>query len=226
MPKPSIHPYLPSAGMLVKIIEQLRKTFPPKLDTDTLRQLGLATKNESAVIGLFKFLGFIDDDHNQTDIGKVVFLKHKDDDFAAELKKAVESAYSKLFQLHEDLTWTLESDSLIGFFRETDEKSALTAARQALVFQTLAAFAGYGEIPSLSRKKKQVSGGKSTKNTTKGNKGQSGKAGKGQKPPPSDIDVSSPLGLTVRIEINLPAQGDQETYDTIFQSIRKNLLNG
>ncbi len=34
------------------------------------------------------------------------------------------------------------------------------------------------------------------------------------------------VGLTVRIEINLPANGTQETYDNIFQSIRKNLLNG
>ena len=34
------------------------------------------------------------------------------------------------------------------------------------------------------------------------------------------------LGLTVRIEINLPATGDQETYDKIFKSIRENLLNG
>jgi hypothetical protein len=30
----------------------------------------------------------------------------------------------------------------------------------------------------------------------------------------------------VRIEINLPADGDQETYDRIFKSIRENLLNG
>ncbi|MDE2180489.1 MAG: hypothetical protein KGJ40_06545 [candidate division NC10 bacterium] len=34
------------------------------------------------------------------------------------------------------------------------------------------------------------------------------------------------VGLTVRIEINLPAQGDQETHDRIFQSIKQNLLNG
>ena len=33
------------------------------------------------------------------------------------------------------------------------------------------------------------------------------------------------FGLTVRIEINLPASGDQETYDRIFKSIRDNLLN-
>jgi hypothetical protein len=34
------------------------------------------------------------------------------------------------------------------------------------------------------------------------------------------------FGLTVRIEINLPAGGDQQTYDRIFKSIRENLLNG
>jgi hypothetical protein len=33
------------------------------------------------------------------------------------------------------------------------------------------------------------------------------------------------VGLTVRIEVNLPAAGDQETYDKIFRSIRENLLN-
>jgi len=33
------------------------------------------------------------------------------------------------------------------------------------------------------------------------------------------------VGLTVRIEVNLPADGDQDTYDKIFKSIRENLLN-
>jgi hypothetical protein len=34
------------------------------------------------------------------------------------------------------------------------------------------------------------------------------------------------FGLTVRIEINLPSSGDQDTYDKIFKSIRENLING
>lgn len=36
----------------------------------------------------------------------------------------------------------------------------------------------------------------------------------------------SSLGLTVRIEINLPADGSKETYDNIFKSIKENLLGG
>ncbi len=33
------------------------------------------------------------------------------------------------------------------------------------------------------------------------------------------------MALTVRIEINLPANGTQDTYDMIFKSIRANLIN-
>ena len=40
------------------------------------------------------------------------------------------------------------------------------------------------------------------------------------------IPSCNSVGLTVRIEINLPAGGDKETYDAIFQSIKENLLNG
>jgi hypothetical protein len=38
--------------------------------------------------------------------------------------------------------------------------------------------------------------------------------------------TSANFGLTVRVEINLPSDGDQETYDRIFRSIKENLLNG
>ena len=39
------------------------------------------------------------------------------------------------------------------------------------------------------------------------------------------MDAASPkVGLTVRIEINLPAVSDQGTYDKIFKSIRDYLL--
>ena len=33
------------------------------------------------------------------------------------------------------------------------------------------------------------------------------------------------MALTVRIEVNLPANGSKETYDNIFKSIRANLID-
>ena len=44
--------------------------------------------------------------------------------------------------------------------------------------------------------------------------------------PDQGKSASAGMALTVRVEINLPAGGDQETYDRIFKSIRENLLNG
>lgn len=38
-------------------------------------------------------------------------------------------------------------------------------------------------------------------------------------------DGRKDMALTVRIEINLPANGSKETYDNIFKSIRANLIN-
>lgn len=35
---------------------------------------------------------------------------------------------------------------------------------------------------------------------------------------------SSGVGLTVRIEVNLPPGGDASTYDAIFASIKKHLM--
>jgi hypothetical protein len=40
------------------------------------------------------------------------------------------------------------------------------------------------------------------------------------------VGSNQSLGLTVRVEINLPADGSKETYDAIFKSIKKNLLGG
>lgn len=33
------------------------------------------------------------------------------------------------------------------------------------------------------------------------------------------------VGLTVRIEVNLPPGGDADTYDAIFASIKKHLMS-
>lgn len=220
------HPYIPSGGVLIQTFSQLRKMFPAKIDSETLKRLSLAPKNESVVIATLKFLGFIDDDGNKTSDANV-FLNHDDNAFAKALEKVVKNKYSELFTQAGDKAWDLDRDSLIGFFRVQDETSALTAKRQAITFETLSALCGHGETPSARPAKK-----KSRKAEPKIKEEKQVKATKAIEtphPPASavgGITQGKDFGLTVRIEINLPAQGDQETYDRIFQSIRKNLLNG
>jgi hypothetical protein len=95
----------------------------------------------------------------------------------------------------------------------------------------LAALSGHGEPPKVTVTK--AAGGRKT------TKGDPAKLKKSASTPVVKTDVPATsngngsgsgvdrgdVGLTVRIEINLPASGDQETYDRIFK-IRENLLRG
>lgn len=225
------HPYIPSSGMIVQTFTQLRKMFPSKVDAETLRKLSLAPKNESMVINVLRFLGFIDDECKKTALAGTVFNKHQDDAFSTELEKVVSSAYAELFETMGQAAWAADRSTLIGFFRVHDETSEITATRQAIAFETLASLSGHGESVQPKAAKQKVAA----------------KPAPAKKQPVAPKPTSAPeipvtqpgngsnplatvggngVGLTVRIEINLPAQGDQETYDRIFQSIKQNLLNG
>jgi hypothetical protein len=104
----------------------------------------------------------------------------------------------------------------------------VVGTRQAGTFAALSALSGHTDPPE----QKTSNPAKKTKNSNAVNKGPR-KAAKGDlavasegKPAAnSPATANSSVGLTVRIEVNLPASGDQETYDNIFRSIRKNLLN-
>jgi len=199
--------------------------FPAKVDAETLKKLSLAPKNESMVINVLRFLGFINEQGEKTKSASDVFQKHTDDAFATALEKAVKGSYAELFSTIGDEAWTIDRDSLIGFFRVHDETSALTAKRQAIAFETLSALSGHGETPTTKAGKSKVAAKKKVSTKKKDSKREEKDEKKEKKVVVGNIGEND-IGLTVRIEINLPAQGDQETYDRIFQSIRKNLLNG
>lgn len=222
------YPYVASAGPLVKTIAHLRKSFPKEVTADTLRKLGVAPKNESYVINVLRFLGVIDDEGKKTDVKAKAFVQHQETAFASEFEKLVRDAYEELFELHGDAAWKLDRSALTQFFRTTDHSSDVVGTRQASTFSALAALSGHADVPTP---KAAVSAKKQTP-VTEGSKPKS----KPQNKSSSKVAVSAteapasgqhaPVGLTVRIEVNLPASGDQETYDRIFQSIRKNLING
>ncbi|MCG8059581.1 MAG: hypothetical protein JAZ21_07135 [Candidatus Thiodiazotropha taylori] len=85
----------------------------------------------------------------------------------------------------------------------------------------LAGLSGHGNVPepkaSTTKTKKNVATKKKVQSTNK----------RTQEKPKADaaqINNGGNLGLTVRVEINLPADGSKETYDAIFKSIKENLL--
>ncbi|MCE5271563.1 DUF5343 domain-containing protein [bacterium] len=220
------HPYIVAQGNLIPVIIHFRKTFPSPVDANTLKKVGFAPKNESSILNLLKFLSVIDETGSKTERGAKIFNLHNDDDFQREFGSLVQESYKDLFDLYGDNAWTLDKNALITFFRQTDQTTALTGERQAIAFQTLAYFAGKGEIKTArsadaSEKKRpknrKLSNELQTPPNTSKVKRKEGQGG-------NNGDI--PVGLTVRIEINLPANAEQDSYDRIFRSIKEHLLNG
>ncbi|MBZ5614488.1 MAG: DUF5343 domain-containing protein [Acidobacteriia bacterium] len=214
-------------GAITGAINQFRKTLPSAVTAETLKKLGLAPNNESYVINILRFVGVIDKDGNSTTEGTAVFSKHGNDEFHKGFEKLMRDSYAELFKLYGDETWTADDDALISFFRGSDKTSDLVGRRQASTFRVLASFAGHGEPPSA----KAAAGLKTASSKTRSVAPKVSKTAPNQRLAQGQSNGTASgggrdVGLTVRIEVNLPAAGDQETYDRIFRSIRENLLNG
>lgn len=233
------HPYTSGAGGLFAAVAQLRKSFPPKVTAETFRKLGIAPNNETYIVNILRFLKIIDAEGNKIPKAASVLVQHDETQFQAGFSELVESAYSALFELHGADAWSAQTDKLISFFRSSDHTSDIVGRRQANTFQTLAAISGKVEgqpakTSAAKPKKAESTTAKkqSAKSSSKSNTPQNSSEAANQ---PSGVTINSQgtgggntsdMALTVRIEINLPAGGDKETYDNIFKSIRENLLNG
>jgi hypothetical protein len=216
------HPYISGPGNVAQMVSQLRKSFPGTINSDTVKKLGIAPNNESYVINALHFIGVIDSEGKKTAAAAKTFSHHKDEEFSKQFAPLVKQAYSSLFDLHGEDAWNLDVDELITFFRQTDQTSAAIGGRQAGTFRVFAGLSGHGELPDAK--------GKKVTKAEKGDKKQRKPKNAATNPPASTTSLytheKTGIGLTVRVEINLPADGTKETYDSIFRSIKENLLGG
>nr|WP_280515350.1 DUF5343 domain-containing protein [Xanthomonas sp. D-109] len=215
---------------LMQVTSHFRKSFPGQVSAETLKKLGIASNNESYVLNILRFVGVLDGDGNKTSSAASVFNQHEDSDFQDGFGKLVKTAYSDLFDLHGDGAWALPANKLISFFRNSDHTSAIVGQRQASTFQALAILSGKLDSATTKMTPAKASQSKATKKAISPSKPATTK----EDPKPHAATSSATItgagggtdvGLTVRIEINLPVTGDQATYDRIFKSIRENLLN-
>ena len=226
------HPYTSGPGGLVQAVAQLRKSFPAIVSAETLKKLEIAPNNETYVLNILRFVGVLDAENKKTSDSAQIFNKHEDEEFQLSFAKLVEKSYHELFALHGEGAWTLPLNKLISFFRNHDSTSDIVGKRQATTFQTLAALSGKAAATPIQVTPKPAGNSTKVTKTVKPAKAVAAKMEASvaqradQLKPNSDSTVTPPMALTVRVEINLPAGGDQKTYDAIFKSIRENLLNG
>lgn len=220
------HPYISGAGNVAQMVARLRKAFPPSVNAETVKKLGLAPNNESYVINVLQFVGVINSEGKKTSDAAKVFSHHKDEEFAQSFGELVKKAYAALFELHGEPAWELGNDELVTFFRQSDQTSEIIGKRQASTFRVLASLSGHGDLLELKAPKSPKPPKQQTPTNQKKKHDQAPKNSVVHAPPQVNPNSSTPLGLTVRVEINLPADGSKETYDNIFKSIKENLLGG
>lgn len=220
------HPYISGAGNISQMVSHLRKSFPQSITSETVKKLGLAPNNESYVINALQFIGIIDETGKKSNIGAKIFSYHKDEEFTSEFAKLVENAYSSLFDLHGEHTWELSTEELITFFRQSDQTSDAIGKRQAATFKMFAGISGHGEpaTPRATSKNGIVTVKKNQKQKLKAKEMKASELVLPNDPKTKPITYKD-VGLTVRIEINLPADSTKETYDSIFKSIKENLID-
>lgn len=218
------HPYISGAVSISTMIEKLRSHFPSSAVTSkTVQQYGLAKNNESAVINALQFIEVIDDKGRPIEQNKKVFLLTKDNEFQETFSKLIKSSYSKLFDLHGDAAWTLDETELLSFFRLTDNTSELIGKRQVSLFQMFSALSGKTNTP-LKKPRKTSANNRKFDSKKSTNSASSKKAAPSKKEPANSF--LEHLGMSIKIEVNLPSDASQETYDNIFKSIRENLIDG
>lgn len=220
------HPYISGAGNVTQMIGYLRKNFPATVNSDTVKKLGLAPNNESYVINVLQFLKLIDEEGKRTDKGHQVMTTHDDMDFQKAFSDVIQSAYVDLFELRGEGAWTLTRTQLVGYFRSSDKTSEVIGGRQAGVFIALRELGGH-ETKEAVKASAARPASAARSSTSKPRKAPP----TAHTPTPNVVDPVEPpsrtkadMALTVRIEINLPAGGTQETYDAIFKSIKANLF--
>jgi len=221
------HPYISGAGNISQMIGLLRKNFPATVTSETVKKLGLASNNESYVINALQFLGIIDEKGKRTDRGQEVLATHEEDVFKKAFESLITDAYKDLFELRGENAWTMSKDELIGYFRSVDKTSDVIGTRQAAVFQTLRGLVGREPLAATKVGGASKPGAKTPKQkTTKSEKVKEPSRGSSNATDPLlVVKPKKDVALTVRIEINLPAEASPETYDNIFKSIKANLLN-
>lgn len=222
------YPYISGPGALVKTIEQFRKSFPAAVDSAYFKRMQLAPGNESYLINILRFLGLIDESGAKIDDAANAFYG-SEEHFRSGFGDLVAKAYAPVFSELGDDAWTASRDSLSHWFRMVDKTTDLIGSRQASTFLTLAGLTGNGvpvDVKSSSKNATKSPGKPKAEKATASVDALKAETSANRIPSPAaggHTPEGSPVGLSVRIEVNIPVGATPDEYDAMFASIRKHL---
>ena len=203
------YPYMIANGKISQILDKLRKAAePPKFTHSFLTQLGFASTNDRAIVPLLKKLQFLNDDSTPTSIYKDLRDSTR---FRSVLGEQIKDLYSDIYAINTKIHEANE-DEIKGAISRVTGKDETSVSRFYATYKTLTDIAEFEE-PILNTKQPVTESKVETHEPVK-------------KKPEVQIptqNISSP-DFHYNIQIHLPATTDIAVYNSIFKSIKENLM--
>jgi len=196
-------PYTPQPPKVKPFFNQIQKTgVPPKVTYKYLESLGFKSKNDRYLVGILKFLGFLDSSGKPTERWRA----YKEGAPVA-MAGAIRTAYGDLFNMYPD-AYRKDSEALRNYF---STQTAVAESTLRLIVRTFTALCELANFEGLAA---AVSAALST-------------APAPEVVGPSPTALREPAGITVNINIQLalPATEDASIYEKLFAALKKHLLS-
>jgi len=208
MPKSGEFNYVYSVGQIDQMLNKIKSTGRPDKLTLSYVQKTWVLKNAqfSAVIDLLKKMKFIESDGTPTDL----YAEYQNQKFEkTALGKGTINAFPQLFKAFPDAQ-NLGKDDLQGYLKQQ------TGADESVVKKI------YGTIKRLCSLS-EFTGSSSTSTDIQNTP--NNQPSFDQYQPSNNNFGNNMLPITMNIELVIPSDATPETYDQIFSSIKKHLLN-
>jgi len=196
-------PYTTVPGKIKPFFQKIQEAgLPSKVTQKWINSIGFTSSNDPSIIPLLKKLGFIDRSGVPTELR----ARYRDKDLAPKvMAEAIKNAYKELFETYPD-AYRKDKEALRNFFASQTGKAENTIEKMIQTFKALCELADF-ESNSEEYPHNEVVPSREGLTTL--------------------MEKQTPKGLTinVNIQLQLPATTDEEVYDKLFRSLKRNLLS-
>jgi hypothetical protein len=201
-------PYTSLTGKIKAYFDKFREAgIPPKVNNPWLNSLGFKSGNDYYIVGVLKYIKFIDSSGVPTDFWR----QFKDPSKSkAVMAQAIKQGYGELFATYSDAS-KRSRDEIYAVFSSKSGKAKTTVDYMVNTFVNLCQLADF-EAPSVLLAQPSATPSPTPAVPTQIT---------GAKLP---ITPEGGVRLDVSIRIELPVTQDADVYDKIFKSLKKYLL--
>lgn len=202
-----MYPATQNTGTLTGLIQKIgTHGVPSKFTTKDLPAWGYKSSHDRPVVGILRFIGFLDNSGVPTELWREARTNAP-----GAVAKGVRAGYAELFSMFPDAN-RKDAESLTNFFKA---KTSVSEAGVKQIVGTFKALSQIGDFDSASDPESPPPSPSATMESSS------------TVPlPKTQIGNAGGLGVTLNIELSIPADPTGEVYDKFFAAMRKHLFDG